>query len=110
MTGQKPLAVGYLRQYLSMTCDQLTQARNRLEAFAEQEGFQLDKVFVEQFHSDPAAFDALIRSVRRRRIAVVIVPSEAHLSAVGGSRTKLERLHRETRSRALVADGSISWA
>ncbi|MFG1819204.1 hypothetical protein ACGFIF_35960 [Kribbella sp. NPDC049174] len=108
MAGQRPLAVGYLRHYRSMTCHQLTRAENQLAAFAEREGVHLCKVFVEQFRTDPAAFDALIRSVRRRRIAVVIVPSEAHLSAVGGGRTKLERLHHETSARALAADGSIA--
>jgi hypothetical protein len=108
MTSQQVLGVGYLRQYRSMTCYQLAQARGNLAAFAQQHGIRLGKVYVEHFRSDPAAFDALIRSVRRRRIAVVIVPSEAHLSAVGGGQTKLERLHRETGARALAADGSMS--
>lgn len=108
MTSQHVLGVGYLRQYRSMTCYQLAQARGDLAAFAQQQGVRLSKMYVEQFRTDPAAFDALIRSVRGRRIAVVIVPSEAHLSAVGSGETKLERLHRETTARALVADGWIS--
>jgi len=107
MAGQRTFAVGYLRLYRSMTCYQLTQAQNQLAAVAEREGVHLCKVFVEQFRTDPAAFDALIRSVKRRRIALVIVPSEAHLSAVGGGRTKLERLRRETAASAVAADGSI---
>jgi hypothetical protein len=90
-----------------MTCYQLAQAEDELAAFAEQEGALLGKVFVENLRTDPAAFDALIRSVKRRGISVVLVPTETHLSAVGGDQTKLERLHRETSARALAADGSI---
>jgi hypothetical protein len=101
------LAVGYLRQYRSMTCDQLARAHEQLAAFADREGVVLCKVFVEHLRTDPAAFDALIRSVKRRGIAAVIVPTEAHLSAVGSDQTKLERLHRETSARAMAADGSI---
>jgi hypothetical protein len=108
MTGQQVLGVGYLRQYRAMTCYQLAKARGELAAFAQQQGIHLSKVYVEQFRTDPAAFDTLIRSVRRRGIAVVIVPSEAHLSAVGGGETKLDRLHQETTAQALAADGSIS--
>ncbi|MFI7060003.1 hypothetical protein ACIBL3_03390 [Kribbella sp. NPDC050124] len=104
MTGPKPLAVGYLRQYRSMTCDQLIRAKGRLAEVAELEGLYLCKVFVERFGTDPAAFDALIRSVRRRGVGVVIVPTEAHLSAVGSGVTKLERLHRETTVRVVSAD------
>jgi hypothetical protein len=106
VTGQLAPAAGYLRQYRSMTRYQLAQAEKQLAAFAGQQGFLLSKVFVEQLHTDPAAFEALIRSVRRRKIAVVIVPTTAHLSAVGCGETKLQRLHRETGAQALAATGS----
>ena len=90
---QPTLAVGYLRQYRSTTCYQLTEAERR-------------EVFVEQMHSDPAAFDALIRWVRRRQIPVVLVATPAHLSAVGDNETKLERLQRETGAYVVAADRS----
>ncbi|GAA3136919.1 signal recognition particle GTPase [Kribbella aluminosa] len=105
MTGSQLAAVGYLRQYRSMTRYQLSAAQEQLAAYAGQEGFLLRKVFVEQLDSDPAAFDALIKSVKRRKITVVIVPTTAHLSAVGDGETKLQRLQRETGARALAATG-----
>jgi hypothetical protein len=97
-------AVGYLRQYPSMTCYQLAQAEEQLAAFAGQHGFVLRKVFVEQLHTDPAAFNALVKMVQRRKIPTVIVPTQAHLSAVGSYQTKAQRLHRETSSYALAAN------
>jgi hypothetical protein len=39
-----------------------------------------------------------------REITVVIVSTRAHLSAVGSSETKMQRLERESGARALVAD------
>ena len=105
MTGQPAPAVGYLRQYRSMTRYHLAAAQEQLTAYAGQQGFLLRKVFVEQLDTDPAAFDALIKSVKRRKITLVIVPTTAHLSAVGDGETKLQRLQRETGARALAATG-----
>ena len=105
MNGDLSPAVGYLRQYRSMTSHQLLQAEEQLKALAGRRGFFLCKVFVEQLHTDPAAFDALIRLVKRRRVPAVIVPNQAHLSAVGSGETKSHRLHRETRAHALTASG-----
>jgi hypothetical protein len=99
-------AVGYLRQYRSMSRYQLECAEERLVTLAGRQGFVLRKVFVERPATDPAAFDALIKAVRRRRIPVVIVPTQAHLSAVGSDETKAQRLHLETRAYALAAGGS----
>jgi hypothetical protein len=101
---QPDLAVGYLRQYRSMTSHQLAEAEERLAELAQREGLRLGKIFVEQLSTDPAAFNALIRLVQRRRISVVIVGSSAHLSSVGQGQTKLERIHHETDARVLVID------
>jgi hypothetical protein len=106
VSGQLTPAVGYLRRYRSMTSYQLAQAEEQLAAMAERQGFVLRKVFVEQLQTDPAAFDALIRMVKRRKIPTVIVPTQVHLSAVGSGETKTERLHRETGAHALAASGS----
>ncbi|TDW18906.1 recombinase family protein [Kribbella kalugense] len=100
------LAVGYLRHHRSMTCHQLARAEDQLAALADQQGARLCKVFVEHLRTDPVAFDALIRLVKRRNIPVVIVTTESHLSAVGNDESKLERLHRETGAHVLTADRS----
>jgi hypothetical protein len=106
MTGHSTPAVGYLRQYRSMTCYQLAQAEEQLAVLAGRQGFVLRKVFVERLETDPAAFNALIKMVKRRRIPAVVVPTQAHLSAVGSGETKTQRLHRETGAHALAASGS----
>lgn len=103
-SGSPEPAVAYLRQYGSMTCRQFAKAKDQLAAVAEQHGFELRQVFVEELHSDPAAFEALIRLVKRRRIPVVVVPNQAHLSSVGGNETKEQKLRRETGSEVLLAD------
>ncbi|MGW6279087.1 hypothetical protein [Kribbella sp. NPDC055071] len=107
MNSRLAPVVGYLREYRSMTRHQLAQAEEQLSACAEKEGFVLRKVFVERLHTDPAAFDALIRSVQRQKIAAVVVPNEAHLSSVGRDESKLERLYRQTDARAIAVDGSL---
>jgi hypothetical protein len=106
LSGSLAPAVGYLREYRSMTCRQLAEAKEQLAAFAGQHGFHLRRVFVEQLHSDPAAFEALIKLVKRRRIPAVLVPNPAHLSAVGGGDTKAQQLRRQTGAHILVAHGS----
>ncbi|MFF1822513.1 hypothetical protein ACFVWG_34745 [Kribbella sp. NPDC058245] len=99
-------AVGYLRQYPSMTRVELDQAAVQLAVFARRRGFVLRKVFVEQLATDPAAFDALVHMVKQREIPVIVVPTDAHLSAVGGGETKARRLERETGAYALTVGAS----
>ncbi|MFI5735549.1 hypothetical protein ACIA49_35895 [Kribbella sp. NPDC051587] len=96
-------AVGYLRRYPSMTWVELDQAVVRLAIFARRQGLFLSEVFVEQLATDPVAFDALVQVVKRRDIPVVVVPTDAHLSAVGRGETKGQRLERETGACALIA-------
>lgn len=102
--GPLASAVGYLRQYGSMTCRQFANARAQLSAFAEQSGLELRHIFVEELHSDPTAFEELLQVVKRRNIRTVLVPNRAHLSSVGGSESKDQRLRRETGSEVLVAN------
>ncbi|TDW18098.1 hypothetical protein [Kribbella kalugense] len=102
----RTLAVGYLRQYPSMTHSQLVQAEAHIAGLAAQHRLDLRKVFVEHLGTDPAAFDALIKRVKRHRIPVVLVLTQVHLSAVGGDETKEERLRRETGAHVLAANRS----
>lgn len=106
MSASGTPAVGYLRHYQSMTRYHLAQTEEQIAALAGEQGLDLRKVFVERMATDPAAFDALIKMVKRRKITAVIVPTQAQLSAVGSSETKIERLHRETGAHAVTATGS----
>ncbi|MET7283276.1 hypothetical protein ABZS29_33925 [Kribbella sp. NPDC005582] len=106
MTTSGTLAVGYLRQYPAMTHCELARAKAQIAAAAQECGFVLRHVFVEEMATDPAAFDALIKVARRRKVAAVIVLAHVHLSAVGDGETKLQRLHRETGAHALIVGGS----
>jgi hypothetical protein len=89
-----------------MTRSQLAQTEEQIAALAGEHGLVLRKVFVERMATDPTAFDALIKMVKRSKITAVIVLTQAQLSAVGGSETKVERLHRETGAHAVTATGS----
>lgn len=103
-TGPLVPAVGYLRQYGSMTCRQFAKTREQIAAFADQYGLELRAVFVEELPSDPAAFEKLVQVVTQQNIRTVLVPNRAHLSPVGSGETKDQRLYRETGSEVLVAD------
>jgi hypothetical protein len=108
MTHQPRPAVGYLREYRSMTRHQLAAAKEQLSRLAGRQGLALREIFAEQPATDPAAFDALIKVVKRRKIPVVIVLTPTHLSAVGSNETKAQWLHRETDAHAVAAHGSPS--
>jgi hypothetical protein len=86
-----------------MTRHQFAAAEEQLTRLAGRQGLAMREIFAEQPATDPAAFDALIKVVRRRKIPVVIVLTQTHLSAVGSAETKAQRLHRETDAHALVA-------
>jgi nucleotide-binding universal stress UspA family protein len=99
----RPLLLGYLRKYPTMSDAELELAKKRLAEFAEREGFALGTVYVEHLHNDPAAFDALIEAANRYEVTAVVVPTAIHLSPVGALQSKKARLERETGARVLIA-------
>ena len=79
----QPLLLGYVRAHLLMTADELVHIKDQLKAFAEVEGYTLGKLFTEHAHTVPAAFQALVDTVRRDEARAVVVPSLHHFGVLG---------------------------
>ncbi len=82
-TNTRPLLFGYVRLHLLMTETELADTKERLHYFAHVEGFTLGTVFVEQAHTVPAGFEALIAAVKHYEARAVVVPSLQHLAVLG---------------------------
>lgn len=101
--GAKTVVVGYVRVHLLMTPAELVGIKDQLLAFAVAEGFTLGNVFMEQIHTAPDAFRALIDCVLHDGPEAVVVPSLQHLGVLGSPLQVKEDVERGTGVRVLVA-------
>jgi hypothetical protein len=99
----KPLLLGYLRMHLLMSDDELADAKDRLERFADLEGFTLGTVYVEHLETSPAAFEALVEAVNRYEATAVVVPSMLHFALLSAPAAIKDRFEHMTGARVLVA-------
>jgi len=103
LTGvPRPLLFGYLRVPALAKDVGPAEVRSRFGAFADTEGYALGAVFVDQAHTAPAGFDALIEAVKTYDAHAVAVPSLDHLAVLGTSATLTAFLQRVTGARVLV--------
>ncbi len=95
---------GYLRvQRLAadLAPDAIT---DRFSAFAEEEGYALAGVFVEQAHTVPAGLDGLIEAVKRYDARAVAVPTLEHLAVLGPGPPLVDFVQRTTGAQVLAMD------
>ncbi|MEV0792591.1 hypothetical protein [Kribbella sp. NPDC050459] len=76
----------------------------RLTTAAEQAGYALGAIHVEELPTDPRAFEALLKSVAAPDIGAVIIPSKAHLGRWEQMGSKYEQLRRSTTAEIIVLD------
>jgi hypothetical protein len=100
----RPLILGYLRQHLLMTEDELADTKERLAHFAQTEGFALGTVYIEQVDTAPAAFEALVEAANRDDITAVVVPSMFHFAVLSAPATIKLHFERLTGARVMVAN------
>jgi hypothetical protein len=87
----RPLLFGYVRVHLLMTRRELNGVKQRLAEFADDEGYTLANIFIEQAHTVPAAFQALVDAARKHEVKTVVVPGMQHLKVLPpGMREHLE--------------------
>lgn len=98
--GSLPLVLGYVRVHLLMTPCELDGVCTRLAWFAEQEGYMLSRIYAEQVHTVPAAFEALIDEVVGEDIRTVVVPGMQHLKVLPAS---MKRQFEQSTSARIVA-------
>jgi hypothetical protein len=101
-----PLALGYMRKYPLMSEAEVARVQASLAECARRSGYTLGTVHMEELHSDPKAFLEAVAAINLYDVAVVIVPTFAHLGDPGSPGSKRAQLDRETRARVLIVDSS----
>jgi len=105
MTGvPRPLLFGYLRVQLLAAGTTPGAISARFDEFARAEGYSLGCVYVDQAHTAPAGFDALIQAVKQYDARAVAVPTLDHLAVLGQPPALTDFLRRATGARVLVMD------
>ena len=102
----KPLVLGYIRQHLLMTDDELDHVKSGLVRFAAVEGFTLGTVFVEQCESIPAAFEALVQAIGHQQANAVVLPSMLHFAGLGAPLAVKLTFERATGAKVFVVTPS----
>jgi hypothetical protein len=100
---KKPLVLGYIRQHLLMTEDELVGVKERLAYYATAEGFTMGTVFVEQRESTPAAFEALVQAIGHHQATAVVLPSMLHFAVLGAPLAVKLTFERATGAQVFVA-------
>jgi len=100
----RPLLFGYLRVHLLAAGTTPGAISARFDAFANAEGYSLACVYVDQAHTAPAAFDALIQAVKQYDARAVAVPTLDHLAVLGKPPELSSFLQRATGAQVLVMD------
>jgi hypothetical protein len=104
-----PRALGYLRKHLLMTETEVRYAEERLAYFARVEGFQLDKVYVEEVETWPAAFEALVEAAVSDELSAVLLPSMLHFAVLGPPANIKQHFEHLTRTRVLAVSELVSY-
>jgi hypothetical protein len=96
------IALGYVRKYPGHTVRKIDQLRQRLSKCAEVNGYRLLDVHIEERHTDPSAFFALIASIAQTGAEAVVVPTRPHLGGEQIQDSKITHLSRTTNAEVLV--------
>lgn len=84
ITG-RPLALGYIRETVLTSDNDVADARRALVEFAERAGYALGTVYVEGVERTPVAFQALVASVIREEALAVAVPGPHPVAMIGAA-------------------------
>lgn len=102
-------ALGYLRKHLLMTETEVRYAKERLAYFAQEEGLQLDKVYVEKVETWPAAFEALVGAAVSDEVSAVLLPSMLHFAVLGPPAAIKQHFECITSTRVLAVPEVVSY-
>lgn len=98
----RPLLLGHLLRHLLMTEEELYCAKERMEHFAQVEGFAMGTTYVEEIDTSPAAFQALIDAIYCYEVTAVVVPSMLHLAVLSAPAGIKDYFERVTGARIMV--------
>jgi hypothetical protein len=100
----KPLLLGYVRHDLLLTDGQVGRLEREMCRFAQTEGFSMGSTYVEKPGTWPAAFEALIESVKRYDVSAVVLPSLLHFAVLGAPDGIKDIFERATGAQVIVLD------
>jgi hypothetical protein len=100
----RPLLFGYLRVQLLADGTTPGAISARFDAYAQAEGYTLGCVYIDQAHTAPTGFDALIQAVKQYDASAVAVPTLDHLAVLGQPPPLTDFLKRATGAQVLVMD------
>jgi len=100
----KPLLFGYVRVRALAAGVGPADIGARFDSFATREGYRLAAVYVDQAHTAPAGFGALIEAVKRHQGRVIAVPTLEHLVVLGHGPCLDAFLRRATGAQVLVME------
>ncbi len=103
------VVLGYIRQHLLMTLTEVRYAKERLAYFAQQQGFRLGSVYVEQIETWPTAFEALLADAMRDSVRGVLVPSMLHFAVLGSPATIKGHFEHLTGTRVFAVPEMVSY-
>jgi DNA invertase Pin-like site-specific DNA recombinase len=83
---------GYMRVRIGASHQDQRSLQHRLHAYAEANGLNLIKIFVEAEPLATSAFADLIETVKRQQAGTVLVPAVTHFGHLPGVQTALRHL------------------
>ncbi|GAA1603746.1 hypothetical protein GCM10009789_67200 [Kribbella sancticallisti] len=100
----KPFAVAYVGAHTLAIDSELPWLKREIAAFATARGFILLMTYVEESQTMPDAFGELVQNVWRDGVKTVIVPSLAHLAALGNPVVMKAHLEHHIGGKVLFID------
>lgn len=103
----QPVIYGYMRVVGSGDhADEVQRVKRELAAYAEREGFSLDRVFTEDTNSSEPAFYTMLQALKRYDVKQIIVPSLWHFARLPGLQDAMRKhIEEETGARLWVVHG-----
>lgn len=102
----RPLLLGFVLRHLLVTVDELAATEDRLEQFADSNGYTLAAIYIEESVTTLAVFKALIEAVNLSQETSVVLPSLLHFQVLDTSTDIKGTFERATGARVLVAVGT----
>jgi hypothetical protein len=102
-------AYAYMRKHLLMFDSEVSRTTERLTYFANESGFELAAVFVEEVETWPAAFERLVQAVIQDKVEVVLLPSMLHFAVLGVPKNIKGHFEAATGARVITALDVVSY-
>lgn len=97
-----------MRKHLLMDELEVVNTKQRLAYFADQSGYELAAIFIEEIQTWPVAFERLLEAVIRDNVEVVILPSMLHFAVLGAPNNVKKYFESAAEARVVTAFDAVS--